>query len=122
LARAQRAAVIARLDRATQYAVPLAINLHAPEYWVPAFAGMTAVLWLVGTSPDRALARSGAFAHAAIAAVIARLDRATQYAVPLAINLHASEYWIPAFAGMTRGALLSSPGLTGRPSTRCRSR
>jgi hypothetical protein len=32
-------------------------------------------------------------------AVIARLDRATQYAAPFEINLYASEYWVPRFRG-----------------------
>jgi hypothetical protein len=40
---------------------------------------------------------------AACHTVIARLDRATQYAALFAIILYASEYWVPAFAGMTRG-------------------
>ena len=34
--------VIARLDRATQYAVTSIVTREVAVYWVPAFAGMTA--------------------------------------------------------------------------------
>jgi len=36
--------------------------------------------------------------------VIARLDRATQYARALVMIATALEYWVPACAGTTRGA------------------
>ena len=34
--------------------------------------------------------------------VIARLDRAIQYAAAVVIHTTAGVYWMPAFAGMTR--------------------
>ena len=38
-------AVIARLDRATQYAAALiGLNSGFPAYWIPAFAGMTSLV------------------------------------------------------------------------------
>ncbi|WP_210161276.1 hypothetical protein, partial [Bradyrhizobium sp. ORS 375] len=46
-------------------------------------------------------------------AVIARLDRAIQYAAAIVSPTTAAAYWMPAFAGMTRwcgsGALHLSP-------------
>jgi hypothetical protein len=43
------------------------------------------------------------FAHGRdpLSAVIARLDRATQYSGPQRLTRNALEYWFPAFAGMT---------------------
>ncbi len=38
---ASHSAVIARLDRATQYAAALGLIARPLEYWVPAFAGTT---------------------------------------------------------------------------------
>jgi len=38
------AAVIARLDRAIQYAAALRFTAWPLEYWVPAFAGTTAAI------------------------------------------------------------------------------
>jgi hypothetical protein len=43
-------------------------------------------------------------ARASNSTVIARLDRATQYAAASRFKFEASEYWILAFAGMTAGA------------------
>ncbi len=39
--RASHSTVIARLDRATQYAAACRFELDFPAYWIPAFAGMT---------------------------------------------------------------------------------
>ena len=46
-------AVIARLDRATQYAAAYRFDRRLPAYWIPAFAGMTSDAR--GTSENRTL-------------------------------------------------------------------
>jgi len=45
--------------------------------------------------------RKAVFARATILSVIARLDRAIQYAVTSVVSRGAAADWIPACAGMT---------------------
>ena len=61
-------AVIARLDRAIQYAEAVVIERRVAAYWMPAFAGMTAVVWRgflqqreLITRPVMIRARKGSF-------------------------------------------------------------
>jgi hypothetical protein len=81
-------AVIARLDRATQYAAAFVVNLG--RFWntgSPTFAG---------DDSGGCGARLPSFS---IPAVIARLDRATQYAAAIVVKL--GRLWntgFPAFA------------------------
>jgi hypothetical protein len=52
---------------------------------------------------------SEAHQRAAITAVIARLDRATQYSGLAVIHTNGGVYWFPAFAGMTAGVIRAAP-------------
>ena len=47
------------------------------------------------------IGQNEAHGRATLTAVIARLDRATQYSGPPEIHTNAGDYWFPAFAGMT---------------------
>ena len=60
--------------------------------------------------------------RATLTAVIARLDRATQYSGLPKIHTNGGDYWFPAFAGMTNLCTLAAApqtiliDMSGRPS------